>query len=60
MCSSLMIRFDQVVRSGPAAWCIRQRGRMPQKPVEEEMRREGKWSLDDLISPQVRQDHGSS
>jgi hypothetical protein len=34
---------------GTAAWCIRKRKMMPQKPVEEAMRKAGIWDLEELI-----------
>jgi hypothetical protein len=33
---------------GPAVWCMIQRNQMPQKPVEDIIRREGIWSFDEL------------
>lgn len=38
---------------GPAVWCMIQRGQMPQKPVEDAIRKAGIWNLDELmLSPQ--------
>jgi len=33
---------------GAAIWCIKRRGMMPQKPVEEAIRKEGIWDLDSM------------
>lgn len=33
---------------GPAIWCIKQRKQMPQKPVEEDIRKAGIWNLDEM------------
>lgn len=33
---------------GPSIWCIKQRNQMPQKPVEEAIRKAGIWDLDAL------------
>lgn len=35
---------------GPAAWCIKKRKMMPQKPVEDHFRKDGIWSLEDLLN----------
>jgi hypothetical protein len=34
---------------GPAAWCIKKRKQMPQKPVEKSIRKAGIWDLEELI-----------
>lgn len=33
---------------GPAVWCCKRRKEMPQKPVEDEIRKAGIWNLDEL------------
>ena len=33
---------------GPAVWCIKRRNQIPQKPVEDRIRKEGIWDLDSL------------
>lgn len=34
---------------GPAAWCIKKRKIMPQKPVADDIRKLGIWDLEELI-----------
>lgn len=40
---------------GPAVWCIIQRGYMPQKPVENAIKKAGIWNLEDykLLSNEI-------
>jgi len=33
---------------GPAIWCIKQRGMMPQKPVYDDIMEKGTWNLDKM------------
>lgn len=35
---------------GPAVWCIKKRGMMPQKPVAEKIAELGIWDLDEIAS----------
>lgn len=41
---------------GPAVWCVRRRGQMPQKPVEARIRAAGIWDLDALSAAENTQD----
>jgi len=34
---------------GPAVWCIKKRKLMPQKPVEDMIRKAGIWNLDEIL-----------
>lgn len=39
---------------GPAVWCMIQRKFMPQKPVEDAIRKAGIWNLDEMGLDQIR------
>lgn len=38
---------------GAAAWCVKKRKQMPQKPVEKTLRDQGIWDLDKLVKGEV-------
>ena len=45
---SLYIHWELDPDWGPAIWCMKRRNQMPQKPVEDIIRKLGKWDLDFL------------
>jgi len=45
---SLYIHWELDPEWGPAIWCMKRRNQMPQKPVEDIIRKIGKWDFDFL------------
>ena len=40
--------WDTDVEFGAAVWCMKRRGRMPQKSIEDMIRKQGIWDLDSM------------